>query len=127
MTALLLLLISGLASLLLVVAPAWAGPVSWQEVPATASGRQWWDAGSLRWTQDGHLRLLSRYQPSAKDEEVKPSSQLYVMEVDCQQHLYRDVAINGLPRFGAPWQLAAADDLTAVVIDQACLAAPPQA
>lgn len=110
----------------LAVGPAVAAPVSWQEVPASAEGRQWWDAGSLRWTQDNQLRLLSRFQPAAGDDR-QAASELYVMEVDCQQHLYRDVAVNGLHRFRSPWQLAGSDALINAVIDQACQAAPPQA
>ncbi|NDC14651.1 MAG: hypothetical protein EBZ76_05575, partial [Synechococcaceae bacterium WB9_2_170] len=43
---------------------ALAGPVNWEEVPATGEGRQWWDSGSLRRTKGGHLSVLSRFQPA---------------------------------------------------------------
>jgi hypothetical protein len=46
--------------------PAWAGPVEWQEVPATEAGRQWWDRGSLRLSKQGTLTVLSRFQPAAE-------------------------------------------------------------
>ena len=126
--------------------PGWAGPVAWQELPASAEGRQWWDSGSLRLTRQGHLSVLSRFQPApppASDGAgpsagataqptvgVDPGPQsprqapgsLYVMELDCDQALYRDLAVNGLPRWGSPWQPAGPDDLVRRLIDEVCAA-----
>jgi hypothetical protein len=111
-----------LAALLLVacllVAPArsWAGPVEWHEVPATAEGRQWWDAGSLRLDREGRLSVLSRFQPE------EGATTLYVMQLDCDEQLFRDTSVNGLPRFRAEWQAVAEDALGASVIQEACAA-----
>ena len=107
-----------LAPILLRPAQAGAGPVDWHEVPATEEGRQWWDAGSLRITRDGHLSVLSRFQPS----EEGSRGQLYVMELDCDQELFRDTSVNGLPRFGAEWQAAAGDALSTATLREACRA-----
>jgi len=111
-----------LAGLLLVLslplAAAWAGPVDWHEVQPTADGRQWWDDGSLRVNRNGMLSVLSRFQPADSDQ-----GELYVMEIDCGQRLYRDTAVNGLPRWGAQWQPVSGDGLIASVIDESCLAA----
>ena len=102
------------------IAPAVAGPVDWREVPASSDGRQWWDAGSLRLSPNGRLTVLSRYQPT-DDEEGRPRpGELYVMELDCGQKLYRDKSVNGLPRFRAEWQPASGDDLISAVIDASC-------
>lgn len=150
-----------LALVLLAPARAWAGPVSWTEVPPTAEGRQWWDEGSLRRNRAGNLTVLSRFQaapepdsgavagvpadalassapaaatpagslpaavdqrPAAAPRSAPPISRLYVMELDCDQSLYRDISINGLPQFGASWQPTGSDDLTAEVLRQACAA-----
>ncbi|MEB3260447.1 MAG: hypothetical protein VKP63_07475 [Cyanobacteriota bacterium] len=126
-------LLALLAGLLLIVgtgvAPVWAGPVSWREVPATAEGRQWWDAGSLRLNRQGRLSVLSRFQPPAPPEGSEaaggrpPASTLYVMELDCDQELYRDISVNGLPRFQAEWQAVAGDSLSRDVLRAACRAA----
>jgi len=122
---------------------AWAGPVNWQEVPATEKGRQWWDAGSLRRDRRGTLSVLSRFQPSAPDPHPgepqergsrsdaegpaqavrQPLGTLVVMELDCDLTLYRDVAVNGLPRFNASWQPTGGDPLVAATLQQACEAA----
>ena len=113
------------------LAPAFAGPVDWQEVPASPAGRQWWDAGSLRRDRRGRLSVLSRFQPAeaapVEGESAAParSGTLYVMELDCEQELYRDVSVNGIPRWGAPWSLTGGDSLTTATLRAACAAAPP--
>ncbi len=106
---------------------AWAGPVDWQEVRASPEGRQWWDSGSLRFDRQGRLSVLSRFQPAtpagAAEEDRPPVGQLYVMQLDCDEEIYRDTAVNGLPRWGANWQAAAGDNLTIRVLHAACAAA----
>jgi len=113
--------------------PAWAGPVSWIEVPPTPEGRQWWDGGSLRLSRNGALTVLSRFQPATPEGEAEatnPSgrpaaSTLYVMELDCAQELYRDISVNGFPRFRAEWQTAAGDALSTAILRAACQAGAP--
>ena len=107
-----------------------AGPVNWIEVSPSDEGRQWWDAGSLRITKRGTLSVLSRFQsaaaaPDAEGGETKAPilGDLYVMEIDCDQELFRDTAVNGLPRWGAEWQPAAGDGLITAVIRESCAAA----
>ena len=104
-----------------------AGPVDWHEVPATAEGRQWWDAGSLRFSRNGELTVLSRFQPAeAKDgENTKPRilGDFYVMQIDCGQNLFRDTSINGIPRWQAEWHPTDGDALIEAVVQQSCAAA----
>ena len=139
------LLLLPVALLLGPVRPAWAGPVAWQELTASAEGRQWWDSGSLRLSRQGHLTVLSRFQPTPDldtagaaladrnapvPEGADPGSRslrqspgtLYVMELDCDQALYRDLAVNGLPRWGSQWQPAGPDDLVRRLLNEVCAA-----
>jgi len=113
---------------------ALAGPVNWQEVPSTAEGRQWWDSGSLRATTTGNLSVLSRFQPpnpgdsesgtsGESDPKPKRMAELYVMDIDCDQQLFRDTSINGIPQFKAEWLPAAGDNLISAVIEGSCTAA----
>ena len=102
-----------------VAQPVFAGPVDWREVPSTSEGQQWWDAGSLRRTREGNVSVLSRY--SLKTEDESPAlGTLVVMEIDCDQSLYRDTQKNGLPRFRADWEAPAKDDLITEVINAVC-------
>jgi hypothetical protein len=114
--------------------PALAGPVNWQEVPSTSEGRQWWDSGSLRATKTGNLSVLSRFQPpnpgtpaSGTNGESQPKpkrmADLYVMDIDCDQQLFRDTSINGIPQFKTQWLPAAGDNLISAVIEGSCTAA----
>jgi len=106
-----------------------AGPVDWQEVPASPQGRQWWDTGSLRRDRQGRLSVLSRFQPAPGPDQDKDGTllqrpgTLYVMDLDCGQELYRDRAVNGIPRWGATWALANGDPLTEATLRAACAAA----
>lgn len=133
----LLRLVLGTAVMLLLVVAAlvppaaWAGPVDWQEVQASAEGRQWWDAGSLRINRSGNLTVLSRFQPAPPADQPRnpdgseprpPASDLYVMEIDCGQQLYRDTSINGIPQWGSSWQAASGDNLISSTIEAACAA-----
>jgi len=141
-----LLLLPG-ALVLSPVGPVWAGPVAWQELPASSEGRQWWDSGSLRLSRQGNLTVLSRFQPAPKpapdavaapppgaaaeltdgnDPDPQSPRQapgiLYVMELDCDQALYRDLAVNGLPRWRSQWQPAGPDDLVRRLLNEVCAA-----
>ena len=85
----LILLATLLFALLLIALPVRAGQVEWKEVPSTDEGQQWWDAGSLRLKKDGTVSVLSRY--SLRQEDDRPAlGTLVVMEIDCDQMLYRD-------------------------------------
>ena len=99
---------------------SWAGPVDWVEVPQTEAGQQWWDRGSVRIDRDGYRTVLSRFTPAATEDGEQPSGELYVMQLDCSQELYRDKQVNGLPRFRAQWQPAGDDGLITSVIEAVC-------
>lgn len=109
-----------LAVLVLEASPAWAGPVEWVEVPATEAGQQWWDSGSVRENRDGLRTVLSRFTPAAVDGEAPRNGELFVMQIDCAQKLYRDQQVNGIPRFRAQWQAAGSDELIVSVIGAVC-------
>ena len=108
------------AVLLAWASPVWAGPVEWVEVPATEAGQQWWDRGSVRADRTGMRTVLSRFTPAVMEGESQRRGSLYVMQIDCAQHLYRDKQVNGIPRFQADWQAAGSDDLIVSVIDAVC-------
>lgn len=106
-------------ALILCAAPVGAGQVEWREVPSSGEGQQWWDAGSLRLKKDGTVSVLSRY--SLRQEDDRPAlGTLVVMEIDCNQQLYRDKQKNGLPQFRAEWQPSGSDPLIDGVLSAVC-------
>ena len=106
-------------ALILCAAPVCAGQVEWREVPSSAEGQQWWDAGSLRLNKDGTVSVLSRY--SLRQEDDSPAlGTLVVMDIDCSQQLYRDRQKNGLPQFRAEWQPSGSDPLIDGVLSGVC-------
>jgi len=109
-----------LAVLVFGASPAWAGPVEWVEVPASDAGQQWWDSGSVRENRQGLRTVLSRFTPAAVEGEAPRNGELFVMQIDCAQKLYRDQQVNGIPRFRAEWQAPGRDELIVSVIDAAC-------
>jgi hypothetical protein len=134
----------GYGVLLMPCLPAWAGPVEWHEVAASGEGRQWWDSGSLRTNKSGNITVLSRYQ--SIDQQIDSSqspgqpngaqgqaakqpnrnrTDLYVMEIDCGQRIYRDTSINGIPQFKGTWLPSGGDKLIDGVVSEACGAAGP--
>mgnify|MGYP006245600905 FL=1 len=108
------------AGLLLIAPQGWAAPVEWIEVPATEAGQQWWDRGSVRTDRDGLRTVLSRFTPAQTVDGEQPAGELYVMQLDCGQSLYRDKQVNGIPRFRAEWQPAGDDGLSKSVIEAVC-------
>jgi hypothetical protein len=103
------------------VQSAIAAPVDWQEVEPTNDGRQWWDRGSVRRDREGFLSVLSRYTPQT-DTDTPTLGKLYVMQIDCDQNIFRDKQVNGLPRWRAQWEPAGGDGLIERVIDAVCRA-----
>jgi hypothetical protein len=79
--------------------------------------------------RQGRLSVLSRFQPAPGPDQDKDGTllqrpgTLYVMDLDCGQELYRDRAVNGLPRWGASWALANGDPLAQSTLRAACAAA----
>ena len=106
--------------------PVFAGPVDWQEVDPTSDGRQWWDKGSLRLNRKGELTVLSRFNATPDESGKTATGSLYVMALDCDEKLYKDLQVNGLPKPRADWQLVGSEDLIAEVLEQSCAEASSQ-
>ena len=107
-------------SLVAWVLPGWAGSVEWIEVPASEAGQQWWDKGSVREDRQGLRSVLSRFTPAPTADGEQAPGELYVIQLDCAQQLYRDQQVNGIPRFRASWEAVGDDGLIGSVIAAVC-------
>ena len=64
----------------------------------------------------------NKVQGQANKQPTRGRTDLYVMEIDCSQRIYRDTSINGIPQFNATWLPSGGDQLIDAVLSEACSA-----
>ena len=64
----------------------------------------------------------NKIQDQATKQSPRAKTDLYVMEIDCGQRIYRDTSINGIPQFNATWLPSGGDQLIDAVLSEACSA-----
>ena len=64
----------------------------------------------------------NKIQGQANKQPTRGRTDLYVMEIDCSQRIYRDTSINGIPQFNATWLPSGGDQLIDAVLSEACSA-----
>jgi hypothetical protein len=67
-------------------------------------------------------KQLNKTQDQTINQSARARTDLYVMEIDCGQHIYRDTSINGIPQFNATWLPSGGDQLIDAVLSEACSA-----
>ena len=93
----------------------------WQEVNPTKHGRQWWDKENIINKTNNKIRISSKFKPFF---DTNTDYYLYVMDIDCNQKLYKDISINGNKVDNKEWQGSHGDILIGQVIDQSCALLP---
>ncbi|HBH72627.1 MAG TPA: hypothetical protein DDY43_04130 [Synechococcales bacterium UBA10510] len=77
--------------------------------------------------QEQAAKQPNKIQGQATRQSPRAKTDLYVMEIDCGQRIYRDTSINGIPQFNATWLPSGGDQLIDAVLSEACSAASPGA
>jgi hypothetical protein len=72
--------------------------------------------------QDPANKQPNKFQDQATNQSPRARTDLYVMEIDCGQRIYRDTSINGIPQFNANWLPSGGDQLIDAVLSEACSA-----
>ena len=67
-------------------------------------------------------KQLNKTQDQTINQSSRARTDLYVMEIDCGQRIYRDTSINGIPQFNAAWLPSGGDQLIDAVLSEACSA-----
>jgi hypothetical protein len=67
-------------------------------------------------------KQLNKTQNQTINQSARARTDLYVMEIDCGQRIYRDTSINGIPQFNATWLPSGGDQLIDAVLSEACSA-----
>ena len=95
----------------------------WIAVPKSQYGEQLWDKNSVQKSQDGFIRVLSKFVPKSTTDINQDI--LYTMDINCSEQSFRDVAV-GAKEFGefenedSTWKDPNEDKLILGVIDQVC-------
>ena len=76
----------------------------------------------LNESQDQEIKQPNKSQDQATKQSPRARTDLYVMEIDCGQRIYRDTSINGIPQFNANWLPSGGDQLIDAVLSEACSA-----
>ncbi len=100
------------------VAPA--SSETWIEVAPTKDGQQWWDKGSMQTTESGTKKILTRFKPSRPNGMEQKQQVLFTMEINCENGLFKDTNVNGMPRVRARWVSSDGDLLIDEVINEVC-------
>jgi hypothetical protein len=72
--------------------------------------------------QDQANKQPNKFQDQAIKQSPRARTDLYVMEIDCGQRIFRDTSINGIPQFNANWLPSGGDELIDAVLSEACSA-----
>ena len=64
------------------------------------NGKQSIDLESIKYDSKGILSLLTKYSKIDEQKQEVINTHLYLMEIDCEQRLFRDVAKNGINQNG---------------------------
>ena len=96
------------------------GDVDWLLLKENNDGKEWVDLGSIRKLNNNEISVLTKYFQNPNKEKVKGETNLYVMRINCETSEYKDISVNGIPSFKAPWKTSNDDELIDVVIDKSC-------
>ncbi len=97
-----------------------ADSIIWQEVASTSSGKQFIDIGSIQYDSKGVLSLSTKYNEINEENDEILTTNLYLMEVNCEERLYRDASINGIIQKNSTWKEPNGDKLIKRTIIKAC-------
>ena len=96
------------------------GNVDWVLLKENNDGKEWIDMGSIKEINAGEITVLTKFLKNPKESSDKEQLSLYVMRIKCNDRIFKDISINGIPQFGSKWQTSNNDELIDVVIEKSC-------
>ena len=96
------------------------GNVDWVLLKENNDGKEWIDMGSIKEIKDGEITVLTKFFKNPKESSDKGQLSLYVMRINCNDKIFKDTSVNGIPQFGSKWQTSNNDELIDVVIEKSC-------
>ena len=96
------------------------GNVDWLLLKENKDGKEWIDMGSIKEINSEEITVLTKYLKNPNESSDKEQLSLYVMRINCNDKIFKDTSINGIPQFGSKWQSSNNDELIEVVIEKSC-------
>ena len=96
------------------------GNVDWVLLKENNDGKEWIDMGSIKEIKAGEITVLTKFFKNPKESSDKGQLSLYVMRINCNDKIFKDTSINGIPQFGSKWQRSNNDELIDIVIEKGC-------
>tara|TARA_A100000164_G_scaffold242183_1_gene215287 strand:- start:109 stop:498 length:390 start_codon:yes stop_codon:yes gene_type:complete len=96
------------------------GNVDWVLLKENNDGKEWIDMGSIKEINTEEITILTKFLKNPKESSDKEQLSLYVMRINCNDKIFKDTSINGIPQFGSKWQSSNNDELIEVVIEKSC-------
>ena len=96
------------------------GNVDWFLLKENNDGKEWIDMGSIKEINAEEITVLTKFLKNPEESRDKEQLSLYVMKINCNDKIFKDTSINGIPQFGSKWQTSNNDELIDVVIEKGC-------
>jgi len=95
------------------------GNVDWVLLKENDDGKEWLDKGSIKQLPNNEISVLTKFFKNPTNSDDGELS-LYVMRINCNEKMFKDTSINGIPQFNSKWQTSNNDELIDVVIENSC-------
>ena len=96
------------------------GNVDWVLLKENNDGKEWLDKGSIRSLPNGEISVLTKFFKNPTNSNDDGELSLYVMRIKCDEKIFKDTSINGIPQFNSKWRSSNNDELIEIVIENSC-------
>ena len=98
----------------------YAENINWVEVSKTPAGVQYLDRDNIHIKGKGIIELTTKYLKIDPSTSEKIEDNIYVMNINCLTHKFKDVSVNGKKKLTAKWEDPNGDKLLDDVISDSC-------
>ena len=92
----------------------------WQEVASTSDGIQFINPKSISYDNKGFLSIETKYSELNPENQEIINTNIYEMQIDCENRLFKDISINGKLQKSSRWKDSKDDKLIKKTIINSC-------
>ncbi len=108
--------------ILFLIAPSMAYGIknNWVEVSKTPAGIQYLDRSRINEKEKNVIEISTKYLKIDTNNAKEIEENIYIMEINCFTHKFKDTSINGEKNLSAKWESSNGDKLINDVILESC-------